>query len=103
MPRIRLDDTYEPRPWPCDECGHLLGVVMRDTNRARRLWVFRVDRSCCELPPTKMLQDPPRGLFKIHAVDQCHGVECSNCGALNEWTISRESYLKLVSYYGKGG
>jgi hypothetical protein len=100
MPTISLDDTYEPRPWACDECKHLLGVVMRDTNRVRRLWIFRSDFDCT-MPSAAILMRPPRGLFKVHGIDQAHGVECGNCGALNEWTISKESYLRLISYYGQ--
>lgn len=99
MPQIAIDETYEPRPWPCEECSHHLGVVMRDTSRIRRLWVFAKYELC--IPATPVLRHPPRGLFRVHGVDQCHGVECPNCGALNEWTISRESYLKLLRYYGK--
>lgn len=100
MPPINIDETYEPRPWACDECGHLLGAVMRDTNRVRRLWIFADHKIDC-LPLFAVMKYPPRGLFKVHGVDQCHGVECSNCGALNEWTMSKESYLRLVSYYQK--
>jgi hypothetical protein len=55
----------------------------------------------CDLPSFEIIRMRPRGLFKVHGVDQCHGVECSNCGALNEWTMSKESYLRLVSYYQK--
>lgn len=99
MSAIKLDDTYEPRPWSCEECNHLLGVVMRDTQRIRRLWVFANYMEC--LPSMPVLLHPPRGLFKIHGIDQCHGVECPSCGALNGWTMSKESYLRLVSYYQK--
>ncbi len=97
----KLDNTYEPRPWRCDECRQVLGVIMRDVNRARRLWVFRVDRSDADLPTTKDLRNPVKGLFKVHGVDQCAGVECSHCGALNEWSISKESLNKLLERYKK--
>ena len=97
-----FDETYAPRPWACDECKRVLGVVMRDNKRIRRLWVFRADIDACDMPLTDTLRHPPRGLFKIHGVDQCHGVECSVCGALNEWSMSKESYFALLSYYSKG-
>lgn len=95
MPQ-KLDETYEPRLWRCGECRRVLGVVMRDTNRIRRLWVFSVDRDESALPPTADLRRAPRGMFKVHGVDSCDGVECSKCGALTEWSISKESLDKLV-------
>jgi len=94
-----LDETYEPRLWRCDECRRVLGVVMRDTNRIRKLWVFRVDRHEDDVPKTFTLRSRPRGLFKVHGLNSCQGVECSICGALNEWTPSKEMFDALMSHY----
>lgn len=101
-----LDETYEPRYWRCDECRRVLGVVMRiepedkaNHVRVRKLWVFRVDRLETDVPKTFTLFSRPRGLFKLHGVNSCDGVECSVCGALNEWTPSKESYDMLMSYF----
>lgn len=102
MPHPSLDETYQPRLWRCDECRRVLGVVMRDTNRIRRLWVFTLDRADNNLPPTEILRKPPKGLFKIHGADSITrpgGVECSNCGALNDWEISSEAFERLMSHY----
>lgn len=96
-----LDDTYHPRLWACDECRQVLGVVMRDVNRVRRLWVFCTDRPADQVPAVTDLRRAARGLYKIHGVDSCSGVECSRCGALNAWSMSREAYLQLMSYYQK--
>ena len=96
-----LDETYEPRWWHCDECQQILGVVMRDTNRIRRLWVFRMDRCDEDMPTTFVLRNAPRGLFKIHGVDSCQGVECSKCGARSEWSMSKESFDQLMKRYEK--
>ncbi len=90
----KLDETYVPRPWRCGECRRVLGVVMRDTNRIRRLWVFSADRDENALPPTADLRRAPRGMFKVHAADSCDGVECSKCGALTEW--SRPEGIKEI-------
>ena len=101
-----LDETYEPRLWRCGECRRVLGVVMREKalNKnghvfIRRLWVFRVDRGDNDVPKAFTLWSRPRGLFKVHGVDSCHGVECSICGALNEWTPSKESFNVLMSHF----
>ena len=63
MPQTNFDETYDPRLWRCEECRRVLGVVMRDTNRVRRLWVFILDRSDNKVPPTAVLRNPPTGLF----------------------------------------
>ena len=47
---IQFNETYEPRPWRCNECQRILGVVMRDMNRIRRVWVFWKDRAENDMP-----------------------------------------------------
>lgn len=101
----KLDETYEPRYWRCDECRRVLGVVMRTQPndvkhiRVRKLWVFRVDFSDVDVPHPTVLFKRPRGLFRMHGVNSCDGVECSICGALNEWTPSKESFGILMSHF----
>jgi len=99
MPPTTFDETYEPRAWTCGECRRILGVVMRDTSRVRRLWVFSFDRFGDDLPATSMLRNPPRGLFRVHGDYACDGVECSRCGAINEWAGNKESFDKLMERY----
>jgi hypothetical protein len=103
---LALDETYAPRFWRCDECRRVLGVVMRVQSKdqarhghVRKLWVFRVDRNDADVPKPFTLFSRPRGLFKIHGVNSCDGVECSICGALNEWTLSKESFGALMSHF----
>lgn len=107
MPQI-FDEEYEPRPWACDECKQVLGVVMRviiprsrtvGPRKVRRLWIFAQHCFSQPIPPTAVLRHPPRGLFKVHGVNSCAGVECGHCGALNEWSMSQEAYLELIRYY----
>ena len=98
----KLDETYAPRPWRCGECRRVLGVVMRDASRIRRLWVFVLDRADNNIPPSNILFHAPRGLFKIHGADcvgRPGGIECSRCGALNDWRPSDESFDRLMSHY----
>jgi len=94
-----LDETYAPRYWRCDECRRVLGVVMRDSSRIRKLWVFRVDKDEKDVPTTFTLRSRPRGLFKMHGVHSCEGVECSLCGARTEWTPSKEAFDALMSHF----
>jgi len=97
-----IDETYEPRPWRCDECRRVLGVVMRDTRHIRLLWVFA---KCLEEinihAMINDLRDPLCALFIVHGVTQCHGVRCGKCGSLNKWSMSQEAYLQLISHYQK--
>lgn len=79
----------------------MLGVVMRDVSRIRRLWVFRVDLPEAHVPKPFTLLSRPRGLFKLHGVNSCDGVECSICGARTEWTPSKESFEVLMSHFGQ--
>lgn len=93
----KLDETYEPRLWRCEECRQILGVVMRDAERVRRLWVFSKDYAEGAVPTTADLRRARRGLYKIHGVDMAQGVECAKCGAISEWSMSKEALDKLIS------
>ena len=102
MPPTSLDLSYEPRLWRCDECRRVLGVVMRGSNRIRRLWVFTLDRDDNNVPPLAVLHNPPKGLFRVHGADcisRPGGVECSICGALNDWELIDEAFERLMSHY----
>ena len=99
---LTFDETYEPRRWQCDECRRVLGVVMRDTNRVRRLWVFRVQMIEADVPKNFTLWHMPRGLYSVHGADcipRPGGIECQHCGALKDWTQSKESFERLMSHY----
>jgi len=85
-----LDATYEPRPWACGECKRILGVVMRDANRIRRLYVFYQICFATTMPPMEHLFSRPRGMFLLHGLDWCEGVECQNCGARTPWNLGTE-------------
>jgi hypothetical protein len=95
----KLDETYAPRPWACGECKCILGVVMRDTSRIRRLYVFFQYRTSETMPTKADLWMQPRRMFKVHGLNSCDGVECGVCGALNEWTPSQESFRVLMSHF----
>jgi hypothetical protein len=85
-----LDETYAPLPWACGECKRILGVVMRDASRIRRLYVFFRACSVETLPPYKFLRMRPRGMFALHGLDWCEGVECPICGARTPWNLGTE-------------
>lgn len=98
-PTTRFDLNYEPRKWRCEECGTILGVVMRDVKRIRRLWVFRLDRIDETMPSLEDLRTAPRGLYRVHGANDCQGVECCRCGAINGWNVIQESYDALMVRY----
>lgn len=98
--RLKLDEEYEPRTYACGECHRILGVVMRDTNRMRHLWIFTLDRAANDVPPTAILRNPPRGLYKVHQMD-AGKVQCECCGALTEWVSKDQAFDQLMSHYSK--
>ncbi len=85
-----LDENYAPRPWACGECKRILGVVMRDASRIRRLYVFFRSRSADKMPLKAALLERPRGMFILHGLDWCEGVECPICGARTPWNLGTE-------------
>jgi hypothetical protein len=95
MPETTLDETYEPRPWQCEECRYVLGVVMRDTSRVRRLFVFFKAVVESDVPSKCDLFNRPRGMFIMHGTDWAQGVECPLCGARTEWALSTEIRERL--------
>jgi hypothetical protein len=96
-----IDESYLPRLYRCEECRSILGVVLRNKNRVRRLFVFlryRVHED--DIPPTEILireaQRPTRrhSIYNVHNMDQgC--VECGHCHAIQEWRMSPEALDEL--------
>lgn len=102
MPPITLDETYHPRPFACDECKAIIGVVMRDVNHHRRLWVFRLSKKAEEMPTKDSIFSQHRYLFSIHGLECASrpgGIECSYCGAITDWMPSNESFEKLMGHF----
>jgi hypothetical protein len=96
-----FDTSYIPRPKRCKECNHILGVVMRvqvnGSHPVRKLFVFYAP--ILVLPSIAVLTDIQRGMYKIHGLDSCDGIECSNCGALNSWYPSQEARDNLLRHF----
>lgn len=100
-----IDQTYQPRLWHCEECRAVLGVVLRDDDRVRRLWVQRVQaRSAASMQkeidiiisagPTKHMS-LMRDRWRVMAMDSGI-VGCDFYGSLQEWHISDEAMLNLI-------
>ena len=99
-----IDPTYQPRLWNCEECQAVLGVVLRDSDRVRRLWVLRVQvQADSSLPPDILLRPTSvrrekSGLlptWRVRAMDS-GTVECEYCGSLRAWHVSDEALLILI-------
>jgi len=102
MPAI--DPTYRPRVWRCDECRNILGVVLRDVNRVRRLWVLRIQTPDEEFVLSNEVgilasaQSPRHahlGPWSVHGMDAGF-VGCDICGAIQEWRISTEAMKDML-------
>ena len=100
-----IDPTYQPRLWLCEECRAVLGIVLRDGDRVRRLYVLRVQIKTSKSWPSDIdaifeaesaehykLQ---KIRWRVMAMDSGI-VGCDFCGSLQEWHISDEAMLSLI-------
>jgi hypothetical protein len=99
-----IDPTYAPRLWRCEECRAVLGVVLRDSDRVRRLWVFRIQvRDAASVPTNEEMIDSAGSVehaglqsrWRVRAMDSGI-VGCDFCESLQEWHISDEAMLDLI-------
>lgn len=102
MPAI--DPTYQPRLWRCDECRNILGIVLRDQNRVRRLWVLRIqtpDETTIngQLPGLILIAQGVRHAryspFLVYGMD-AGNVGCNACSSVQEWRASDEALFDLI-------
>jgi hypothetical protein len=102
MPTI--DETYEPRMWRCEECRTILGVVLRNSNRVRRLWTLRLQIPDGGIEPRKTdimvaancQNHDPFGYFLVHGIDSAQGVGCNTCRSIQEWHPAEEILLDML-------
>ena len=104
MANPTIDATYEPRLWRCEECRTLLGYVLRNSNRVRRLWILRVQRQDGAYILDKDLiimaansqRHDCQGLWSVRGIDSAQGVGCNTCGSLQAWHASEEAIVDLI-------
>jgi hypothetical protein len=102
MPERVLDAGYVPRWWRCEECRRVMGVVLRDGQRVRRLYVLDRARADGDMPSNSSIlaevKAPGRSrrsLFRVYDLDQGI-VACGACGSMQEWGMSLEALDDLV-------
>lgn len=105
---ISIDLTYQPRPWRCEECGGLLGFVLRDARRVRRLWVLRVQKVLdLAYQPTdaEVIASAevawqgrcgPRSMWRVRGLAGSATVGCDACGSLQEWYPNDDELEDLI-------
>lgn len=99
-----VDLTYDPRAWRCEECGALLGWVLRDVNRVRKLWLLRVQHDACRvdlsakevLAAAQLARHNRYGMWRVRGMDAAGGVCCDLCGSIQEWHASQEALYDLL-------
>jgi hypothetical protein len=105
-----IDQSYQPRAWLCGECRAVLGYVLRDVNRVRRLWVLRkpqIPVMITAVTGVEPLPDPvifyhaglvrysPSSLFQVRSMDSGE-VGCPGCGSIQTWDPSLEAMEDMV-------
>lgn len=97
------DDQYKPRPWYCDRCKWLLGFVVRDSKRVRRLNVLRVARDPAkELVRVQIFTGELSNLayYSALGVNSCENIPCGHCGCANPWEIGEDAFAELLERRG---
>lgn len=85
-------EGYRPRRWFCNVCHHILGVVVRDANRVRRLNVFA--RAVLPVDVSDFPALLPGAVYRV--VEMNDGtVVCSHCGARREWMVGEDAFEEL--------
>lgn len=97
------DEKYKPRPWYCCECKWLLGFVVRDTKRVRRLNVLRIARN----PTSELVRLhvhtgalAARAYYSAMGVNSCDDIPCQHCGCANPWELGEDGFAELLSRRG---
>jgi len=101
-----IDRSYKPRIWRCEECRAILGIVLRDSDRCRRLWVLRVQRQADDLALLAAEQSIFDSAESVHhdllwrVMDMDSGcIGCDFCGSSQTWyptiEILRECIQRL--------
>ena len=87
-----MTDTYEPRLWLCNECGFVLGVVLRDSSRRAELNVFR---NGMHIVNVKQIGDLHKVTYATIIRDG--DVTCATCGARRTWRMSDQAMDDLLA------
>jgi hypothetical protein len=86
----------------------VLGFVLRDDDRIRRLWLLRVQvaKGRPVLPAQEVLaaaqlsRHSRYGLWRARGIDAAcgkgNGICCDWCGSIQEWNVSAEALVDLI-------
>jgi hypothetical protein len=105
-----IDQTYQPRAWQCEECRAVLGYVLRDVNRVRRLWVLRRPQVPNMISAVAGVEPLPVSVIFYHAglvrystssLFQVRGMDsgevgCPGCGSVQRWDPSLEAMEDMI-------
>lgn len=88
------DEAYQPRNWKCPRktCGMVLGVVVRDQNRAYHLNVLR-------MPVNDDVTPDAAAAYVVRNLDQ-GDVECMYCHKIRKWDAGVEALDQLLKRRG---
>jgi hypothetical protein len=102
-----IDKTYRPRPFLCEHCKAIIGIIIRDTKRIIRLNVFRQalrERNIDLLlnAPDDEMRGFSSAFYSMIGVND-GTILCYLCGAENQWAASKQAVLEMIDRLKKTG
>jgi hypothetical protein len=84
--------AIQERPYRCERCKAVLGIVFRGNDHRLKVNVFRVSIVPGELPHTEKYA--PQKIYLVKDLEQGK-VVCGMCGAVQPWNMSETALKKL--------
>lgn len=82
----------DPKPYYCEQCGYVLGLIRKGPDRRSKLDVFRLP-----LPTLAILVDSSSEYsYAVIELEQGN-VPCGHCGAVRKWRISDHALDDLLA------
>ena len=87
------ESEYDPKLYLCPQCGYVIGIIMRGSERRPRLNVLRNGVHAAQVLD---LGDLRQVVYVVRNMDQGE-VTCGYCGAHRAWRMSDQGIDELIA------
>jgi hypothetical protein len=87
-----MSDNDDPKPYLCEQCGAVLGMIIKGSDRRAKLSVFRLTLPAVAGQLESLPGDYPFGVTEL---EQGNPV-CGICGAVRKWRMSQRALDELL-------